>query len=270
LDDSRVNGWVFEPLLVFSHYDSTGKPVILTDLIPCIDCDNSMWLTPFPPVQGIPLNGDRVRLRHKQTGKCIYSLSSNGEKARNWDCWNDPGMVYVLDDAGSGTFRLRHELYGQCLYTQAWNGASVHNWGCWNDPNMRFQLVSTTGGYRLKHVSNNQCLYGNTNNGGVVKSWGCWNDPNMVYSIDIITPWTIWLDRDNPSGSGDWENRSGFGSDVCSNPTAIQARRKSDGLEANETGETFLFYNANNGFACLNADQPDTWCFDYEVRFLCQ
>jgi hypothetical protein len=81
--------------------------------------------------------------------------------------------------------------------------------------------------------------------------------------------WTVWLDRDNPSGSGDWEHRNGFGNRVCSNPTRIEARRKSDRREAAQTGETFLHYNPRNGFVCLNRDQSDKWCFDYEVRFLC-
>ncbi|HRC85913.1 MAG TPA: RICIN domain-containing protein [Thermoanaerobaculia bacterium] len=186
LSDSRVSNWRFTPLLVFSHYDTSSKPVVLTDLIPCLDCTNEMWLLPFPPVQGVPAPGQRVRLRHRNTRECIYSFNTNGAAAHNWACWNDPGMLYILDDAGGGTYRLRHQQTSQCLYAGTVNGGPLYNWVCWADPNMRFQLVAQGGGYRLQHVSTSQCAYGNATNGGTVNTWGCWSDPNMVYNLDIV------------------------------------------------------------------------------------
>lgn len=80
--------------------------------------------------------------------------------------------------------------------------------------------------------------------------------------------WTAWLDRDDPSGSGDWELRSDH-SGVCANPVDFQARRVNDGTPANLTGEVFAHNSAINGLACRKSDQPDNTCFDYEVRFLC-
>ena len=37
--------------------------------------------------------------------------------------------------------------------------------------------------------------------------------------------WGPWLDRDNPSGNGDYETRNDE-RNVCENPTAIQCRIK--------------------------------------------
>jgi len=186
LSDSRVTNWKFQPLLVFSNYDINGKPVVMTDLIPSIPDSNYMWLLPYPPVQGTPVVNSRVRLRHRATGKCIYSVNQNGASANNWSCWNDPGMVYVIDNAGGSLVRLRNEQTGQCLYAVNTNGASLFNWGCWADPGMAFSLDSASGGYRLRNFNTGQCAYGNSTNGGAVHTWGCWNDSNMVFNIDII------------------------------------------------------------------------------------
>jgi Ricin-type beta-trefoil lectin domain-like len=186
LNDSRVSNWLFQPLLVFSHYDLNGKPVVITDLLVSYEDQNYMWLVPHPPVQGVPVIGSRVRLRHQVTGKCAYSVGQNGASVSDWDCWNDAAMVYVIDDAGGGLVRLRHEQTGQCLYAVNQNGASLHNWGCWSDPNMAFALDPAGGGYRLRHVSSGQCPYGNPTNGGAIHTWGCWGDPAMVFNIDII------------------------------------------------------------------------------------
>ncbi|MCP4702732.1 MAG: PKD domain-containing protein, partial [Gammaproteobacteria bacterium] len=87
--------------------------------------------------------------------------------------------------------------------------------------------------------------------------------------VSVSEKWTDWLDRDNPGGTGDWEDLNGFGASVCSNPMAVQARRKSDQLDADLTGEIFHRYDLISGFACRNGDQPDNACFDYEVRFMC-
>jgi hypothetical protein len=185
LDDSRVTGWIFEPLLVFSHYDAGGKPVVLTDLIVCGGCINEMPILPYPPKQGIPQVGSRVRIRHKNTNHCLYTNTWSGGHGYNRTCSDDDDLTFVLDDAGSGYFRLRQEISSQCVYTESWNNGPVRNWGCWNDPGFRFQLISQGGGYRLRNVSQNQCPYGNSTNYGQVLTWGCWSDPAMVFYLDI-------------------------------------------------------------------------------------
>lgn len=84
----------------------------------------------------------------------------------------------------------------------------------------------------------------------------------------VTATWTAWLDRDNPSGNGDWEQRS-LQTGVCANPINYQARRVGTGTPANSTGEVFFRNSPIDGLVCRNADQPDNTCFDYEVRFLC-
>jgi hypothetical protein len=39
--------------------------------------------------------------------------------------------------------------------------------------------------------------------------------------------WTAWLNRDDPSGSGDWETLSSFvqAGQSCTNPSAIECRK---------------------------------------------
>jgi hypothetical protein len=87
-------------------------------------------------------------------------------------------------------------------------------------------------------------------------------------SLNAQAGWTDWLNRDNPNGSGDWETLRDF-ADVCPNPTDIQARRKSDQVDAAKTGEVFQDYSPEVGLVCKNAEQPDGKCSDYEVRFFC-
>ena len=187
LNDSHVAGWKFEPLLVFSHYDTNGKPVIFTDLLTCVGCNNFVILDHFPPEQGIPQHNDRVRLRYGFNGNCIYSAPQNGAIVRNSNCRDvTPEMIYIVKSTGNGTYRLQQEVNNQCLYALNTNGATAHNWGCWNDPNMRFTFDASNGGFRLHHISTNQCLYGSQHQAGPVYSWVCWNDPNMVYFIDIV------------------------------------------------------------------------------------
>ncbi len=183
--DSHMSGGTFTPLLIYSHIDSGGLPVVKTDAI-VGPSPNTMQSTVNSPSQGPIVNKAKARLRHRNTGKCLVSQGSNGAKVRNFACADDPAQIYVLDHVVAGQYRLRHETTNQCLYTLQSNGAFVYNWVCWNDPNMRFKLVASQGGYRLQHVQNSQCIYGSTSNGGFVHSWGCWGDPNMVYQVDVV------------------------------------------------------------------------------------
>ena len=77
--------------------------------------------------------------------------------------------------------------------------------------------------------------------------------------------WTDWLDRDDPVGDGDYENRHAFPDvDVCNNPTSIDARARSSG----STAVTHI--DLYHGFWCLNDEQPNgEGCADFEVRFCC-
>ncbi|MEL7371720.1 MAG: hypothetical protein AAFN74_22540 [Myxococcota bacterium] len=78
--------------------------------------------------------------------------------------------------------------------------------------------------------------------------------------------WTQWFDRDNPSGTGDWELRS-LQAGVCPSPTGVECRTTSN-LALWQTGEVVSC--SVNGLVCRNSDQPDGDCdYDYKVRYLC-
>lgn len=79
--------------------------------------------------------------------------------------------------------------------------------------------------------------------------------------------WTEWLDRDNASGTGDWELLSEFPS-VCDEPVAIQCRAKS-GTYFTQTSDQVVTCERDIGLICKNNEQLDGYCEDYEVRFYC-
>jgi len=109
--------------------------------------------------------------------------------------------------------------------------------------------------------------------GGEVRQWESGGSPvtnsGFFTSFPSVT-WTPWLDRDDPSGNGEGEHLSIFVSEgrACANPQAVECRRISDGMPADQTGEV-LTCSTSAGLVCLNADQGDRYCDDYEVRFLC-
>lgn len=96
---------------------------------------------------------------------------------------------------------------------------------------------------------------------------------NFACSWDTVNyTATSWLSRDNPGGTGDYEdinNHYNAGNLPCSDPFAIEARRKSDDMSAFETGYTFGRFDTDYGFYCRNSHNSST-CPDYEVRFYCE
>jgi hypothetical protein len=85
--------------------------------------------------------------------------------------------------------------------------------------------------------------------------------------------WTVWLDRDDPSGTGDWETLVDFraaGINVCNGavPIGIECETLA-GVDYRNAGEVYSC-TASTGGICQNALQNDGACFDYQVRFLCQ
>nr|XP_046229567.1 uncharacterized protein LOC124050775 [Scatophagus argus] len=88
-----------------------------------------------------------------------------------------------------------------------------------------------------------------------------------------IRCWTDWFDRDNPTGSGDWETlfnlRDENPGKICPNPIEIQARTLS-GQSASSAGDVIYKSDTTDGFICRNSDQTSKrLCNDYRVRFSC-
>ncbi|XP_028409461.1 uncharacterized protein LOC114532068 [Dendronephthya gigantea] len=95
----------------------------------------------------------------------------------------------------------------------------------------------------------------------------------FAVSAHAAVYWTRWLDRDNPSGTGDWETYSSFKPAPCIlgyKPVRANCRVKNNKQ---------AWYTANqkiapcvqctsNGIVCKNRDNTQ-YCKDYEIRFLC-
>ncbi|XP_034383961.1 uncharacterized protein LOC117727655 isoform X2 [Cyclopterus lumpus] len=84
--------------------------------------------------------------------------------------------------------------------------------------------------------------------------------------------WTKWYDRDNPSGTGDWEDLSDLHKEnpgkICPKPAAIQAQTLT-GLSVAAAGDVIYRSDTTTGFVCRNQDQHNKKCNDYRVRFSC-
>lgn len=128
-----------------------------------------------------------VRIRHKSSGKCFYVDTNSNQSVRNWTCWGDANMAFIIDDTGQpGEVRIRHKKTQRCLYGVPTDGGTAKSWGpCWADPNMVFILDSLNPpDVRIRHKATQKCLYGDPTNGAAVRNFTCWNDPNMVLVID--------------------------------------------------------------------------------------
>lgn len=96
---------MFTKLLIFSHYDGT-TPVVKTDGLLCGGCSNQTPLLHWPPVQGTPTAGAKVRLRDANSNKCMYTSSSNpGPEIR------DPQMRRAGTDESAR--RRLPQIYGE-------------------------------------------------------------------------------------------------------------------------------------------------------------
>jgi hypothetical protein len=102
--------------------------------------------------------------------------------------------------------------------------------------------------------------------------------------------WTKWLDRDDPSGVGDFEDLANLVPQACKAPMAIQCRYKNDTTSAgqwgHQNGSNPPVNTAGAGYSCLVSgpgaggicqnsktrppgSQTKTTCKDSEVRFCC-
>jgi hypothetical protein len=83
--------------------------------------------------------------------------------------------------------------------------------------------------------------------------------------------WTAWMDRDDPSGTGDWETLADFpAGSICGGATPIDIQcRTLSGVDWTVAGEVYSCTPGTGGI-CQNRLQTDGACLDYEVRFLCQ
>ncbi|KAF6715713.1 Thyrotropin receptor [Oryzias melastigma] len=104
-------------------------------------------------------------------------------------------------------------------------------------------------------------------NGGMCKDYRVRFSCPSSYCTEKVC-WTEWFDRDNPSGTGDWELLSDLRREnpgqICETPQYIQA--KADSVLGVFKRDKFYIYNPTKGFVCRNKDQKFTDCWDYKVR----
>ena len=82
--------------------------------------------------------------------------------------------------------------------------------------------------------------------------------------ISLGYEWTNWLDRDDPTGDGDYEHRADYAQqEVCETPLAIDARARGSG------SQEVTHVDLNYGFWCNNEEQTSGDCADFEVRYCC-
>ncbi|CAH1780674.1 unnamed protein product [Owenia fusiformis] len=88
--------------------------------------------------------------------------------------------------------------------------------------------------------------------------------------------WSVWLNRDYPSGKGDFETTRDFrkeGRLPCETPSAIECRTVRTHIPASKTGQVFhkkAACSVIGGLACYNRKQKNRRCLNYEVRYFCK
>ncbi|KAI4801542.1 hypothetical protein KUCAC02_019434 [Chaenocephalus aceratus] len=77
---------------------------------------------------------------------------------------------------------------------------------------------------------------------------------------------TNWFDRDNPSGTGDWELlkdlRKEYPGQICKYPAYVEAVTTDTMTSAISTGDTFYIFTPTQGLVCRNKDQSEGMCSD--------
>ncbi len=87
-----------------------------------------------------------------------------------------------------------------------------------------------------------------------------------------------WISTDRPDANGDYENlrrlRTHYPEYSCDNPGLILAKEKKTSnyfltMDTYPNLGVLSVFNAQQGLVCLNLDQPNGVCQDYEVRYRC-
>ncbi|XP_056284654.1 mucin-5AC-like isoform X3 [Pseudoliparis swirei] len=90
---------------------------------------------------------------------------------------------------------------------------------------------------------------------------------------DTDVCWTEFYDRDNPSGTGDWETLVDLHKEnpgkICEHPLYIEAVTTDTNTPSTSTGDIIFLSCPIKGFICRNEDQECGKCLNYKVRFGC-
>ena len=101
-----------------------------------------------------------------------------------------------------------------------------------------------------------------------------WFDKNILGNLVPTCPgnWTDYYNRDLPSGMGDFETLASLRrenpGEICKYPIAVDARLVDDHTHYTLTGQN-LNVDLELGFYCVNEEQTEEECLNYEARFCC-
>jgi len=108
----------------------------------------------------------------------------------------------------------------------------------------------------------------------------CWPPP-CVPSGDYLCTWSSWLNRDQPSGQGDYETLAELtkeGQLKCKQPLAVQCRYRGGAAwgaqigsypSSNIAGAGYSCETTKGGWCVNSQTTPKNSCKDSEVRFCC-
>ena len=95
-----------------------------------------------------------------------------------------------------------------------------------------------------------------------------------------VQGWTGWMNTDKPGLNHDYETRGPGDYELvdqvrksnmfCETPSAIECKESNSSRMWHMSEQDKLECDLRNGFVCVNADQSDEMCLDYEVRFWCE
>ncbi|XP_042199726.1 cartilage intermediate layer protein 1 [Callorhinchus milii] len=84
--------------------------------------------------------------------------------------------------------------------------------------------------------------------------------------------YTQWFDRDNPSGSGDYETTPKIQQEnpekICSKPISCEVQTI-NGTPVDLTTDNIKICTVLDGFSCINEHQNGKQCKDYKIRYKC-
>jgi hypothetical protein len=210
------------------------------------------------------------------------SASAFGSSPTNWTLWGSPRYhIRFWDLIGSDA--LRPMINGPATvgvnYSQGYGGKMRPCWPYSDNVSYRFNWGDATS-TNFSGAAHSWNTYNHTWNTTGAKALSLvamsdshgrsFNNATTSRTINVTTPtWTPWLNRDSPSGVGDYETLSDFLAvgQACPNPISIECKT-TGGVNWWQTGEVYSCTPAYGG-SCQNSNQSDGYCLDYQVRFLC-
>ncbi|XP_061137029.1 uncharacterized protein LOC133155599 isoform X3 [Syngnathus typhle] len=196
-------------------------------------------------------------------GVHVHGSNDGGQvQATSDQCWTS---WFDRDDpSGTGDYEILYELYKEypgkiCEHPKGIEVRTILGESVGSTANV-IQVSDTHIGFICRNADQPH-------------NWPC-----QDYKVRFLCPlefckpaewWTPWFDRDDPSGTGDYETlyelRKEYPGKICERPSRIEVLTTS-GASVESTGNVIQVSDTHTGFICQNTDQP---CADYKVRFMC-